>query len=1023
MMRTKLLVRLFLTAVLFFLAASAPAQRISQTFNNVSLAKALTTLNAQSDGNYHITFIYNQLERFRVTAVIRNKSVPDAVRLLAKSAPAKLRVTVKGRNIMVDLKQRKTDIRGSVCDYVTRLPVPQSKVALINKDGEVLQEAGVFGSSTMNGKTTMLSNFYFQNVTEGSYTIRVTREGYETMHVPFVLEKIHAREMWRSIPAIPIKRESVRMLDEVLVVSTKVKFYYRGDTLVYNADAFQTAEGSMLDAIISQLPGVELKSNGQIYVNGKFVNSLLLNGKDFFKGDNTIMLDNLPAYAVKEIKVYDRQTEPDWGGKKRKEDNLVMDVTLKKEYRIGWMGNAEAGTGTDRRWMARLFAMRFSDHSQITMFANVNNTNDTHKPGQNDDWRPETAPTGVSTTRKTGLSYDIDFRNGHYEMNGSATITHTDANDVTHVHTTNFLQSENTLAQTFNRQQSHTKSLSTNHQLVYKKNGFYDDFIMLSPSFNYHKYQHTGDVSQFSYSADSSLVNRYLRQRLGKGSEYHATISLFAAKKMKYNADQIVVNGFFTTTGRRHEDFRVQTTDYPDIHTTDFLNHYTLEKPDVSTDFKLDVQYRYRISEKLGLGLGAGYTYSYRHTRNLLFRLDELSDWRDAIGTLPSVETYYQTLNLANSFERVLHENTPAAKLMLTWDILDNDDCFATLSAEAPLSLHHERLNYTHSDADTLVHRNYFAADITKIDLYWSTQDCKRSMNLSYSMNTVAPSASYLVDYRHDSDPLNIHIGNPKLRNGLLHEWRLIYENDMGNDEQQRNLSATATLKVLRNTLAMNRLYDKQTGVTIWQPQNVSGNWNASISMDYNTTLGKRRLLTLSDHLTGSYNHNADLINSQQSIVRTARVDNETRLDWKIGEHTIGAKLKLGWLHGASAREGFETVNGFDYNCGVTALLRLPWKLQLATDMTLFARRGYEDNAMNSTEWVWNARLTRPALKGKMTLAVDAFDILNQLSNVSRTLNAQCLTETWHNAIRRYVMFHAIWHFQVMPKKRRGSTE
>lgn len=88
-----------------------------------------------------------------------------------------------------------------------------------------------------------------------------------------------------------------KLLKGVTISATKIKFYNKGDTIVYNADAFQLGEGSMLDALIRQLPGAELR-NGQIYVNGKFVSSLLLNGKDFFKGNNQIMLDNLPTYMV-----------------------------------------------------------------------------------------------------------------------------------------------------------------------------------------------------------------------------------------------------------------------------------------------------------------------------------------------------------------------------------------------------------------------------------------------------------------------------------------------------------------------------------------------------------------------------------------------------------------------------------------------------------------------------------------------------------------------------------------------------
>lgn len=61
--------------------------------------------------------------------------------------------------------------------------------------------------------------------------------------------------------------------------------------------------------MISQLPGARLERNGQLFVNGKKVESLLLNGKDFFKGDHSVLLDNLPAYTIEDIKVYNRLSE------------------------------------------------------------------------------------------------------------------------------------------------------------------------------------------------------------------------------------------------------------------------------------------------------------------------------------------------------------------------------------------------------------------------------------------------------------------------------------------------------------------------------------------------------------------------------------------------------------------------------------------------------------------------------------------------------------------------------------------
>ena len=84
-----------------------------------------------------------------------------------------------------------------------------------------------------------------------------------------------------NLDPIYLTRERSHNLNEVSVTATKVKFYNRGDTIVYNADAFQLAEGSMLDALIEQLPGVTLDDNGVIKVNGRTVESLILNGKDF----------------------------------------------------------------------------------------------------------------------------------------------------------------------------------------------------------------------------------------------------------------------------------------------------------------------------------------------------------------------------------------------------------------------------------------------------------------------------------------------------------------------------------------------------------------------------------------------------------------------------------------------------------------------------------------------------------------------------------------------------------------------
>ena len=149
-------------------------------------------------------------------------------------------------------------------------------------------------------------------------------------------------------------------LDEVTVTASRVKMIVRGDTLVYDGDAFALARGAMLAQLVDQLPAVERKSVGRIYVNGCFVSELTINGEDFFKGDNKVALENMPAYMVRNIKVY-RKTDWEKRFKTRDEYPLVMDVTVKREYRPGKLLNLQAGAGTSGRYLGLLFGVFYSD--------------------------------------------------------------------------------------------------------------------------------------------------------------------------------------------------------------------------------------------------------------------------------------------------------------------------------------------------------------------------------------------------------------------------------------------------------------------------------------------------------------------------------------------------------------------------------------------------------------------------------------------------------------------------------------
>lgn len=197
-------------------------------------------------------------------------------------------------------------------------------------------------------------------------------------------------------------------LGEATVKATKLMMVMKGDTLVYNADAFQLAEGSMLDKLISMLTGVELKKDGVITVNGRRVDRLLVNGEDFFTDSPKVALENLPAYTVDKVKVYERMNDRDRALGYTKEEvgkqPLAMDVQLKKQYSMGGFANVGGAYGTDGHYGARLFALRFTRQSRIGAYANINDFMGGSYYDSNGNW--QTASGGsMATTKDAGLYY------------------------------------------------------------------------------------------------------------------------------------------------------------------------------------------------------------------------------------------------------------------------------------------------------------------------------------------------------------------------------------------------------------------------------------------------------------------------------------------------------------------------------------------------------------------------------------------------------------------------------------------
>ncbi len=994
--------------------------QITQNFHNTPLTEALRTIEL-SQSDYTIAILSDNLSDLRTSAKVKNLNTPYAVKLVCKDQPVKVKTRDKEITIQYKPKadNRKLWLKGKIYDYVTHLELPHSTVRLLTAEGQPVDSCEAISYMKYgNNPPIEHSDFAFQvPARPANYIIKASYLGFQTTEMPYTVDNIYRREQQRDLPPVYMKRES-KMLKEVVVTATKVQFYYKGDTLVFNADAFELAEGSMLDALVRQLPGIELKEGGRIYHNGKYVDALLLNGKDFFRGDHTIMLDNLPAYTVKNIQIYDKWGEQsEFLGQHVMGDNrYVMDVKLKKEYSIGTLGNVEAGAGNEERWLARLFALRFSDHSRLAAYATANNLNGDRKPGENGSWDPQRLQNGgMLTQQQAGIDYNVEDRNSVWKADGSVQVTHTDLDRQAQTNRQNFLPTGDTYDRIQQSQRDKNLALNTNHHF-YRNFGMWN--LDVRPSFSYEKFDNTNGYSSLTTRNESAL-NKNLQRGLIDGHQLEVGLRLNSTFKFHHSPDWASVDASVSFNDRKEDIYNRQQVQYGAAsgQSGENLNRYTRNHPNRSWRADAKGTYQINFTQLIRLQLIADYAHIDQHRESSVFDIDTIHP----LGQLPSSTEYQQALNRGLSYDSHFTEDVCSfsPRLFYNWYQEKRKKIWAQLGF--PLALSRQRLDYQRGTVDTTIVRRTIPVNIWDCFIQYTTISPEtgraQKLHLQYIAQTKTPDLVNLVDMRDDADPLNIHLGNHNLHNAVSHQFS--FSHAFGNQNSREAQSEYYLhYTIVQNALVMTSQYDSNTGIRTWQADNVNGNYDFGAEYSFNTAIGKKRPLRLHIKPGINYSHSVDLVNSQRSIVNTLALNNNLTLSYKIGEHSLNIKSTTLWQRYTSNREDFTTMHPLTLTNSLSALLKLPWKLEINTDLSLYTRTGYADNTLNTSDLVWNVRLSRPFLKGKLLVMLDGFDLLGQLDNVTRTVNAQGRTETYTNVLPRYGLLHVVYRFNKNPKKK-----
>ena len=921
--------------------------------------------------------------------------------------------------VCVTMKAQSTfNVSGNVVEKESGEAVVAATIQLLSMPDSSFVEGTVTGA---------LGEFGFKGIKKGAYALKISYIGFVTKYVGVDLNAQKGRNA--NIGYITMAPDAI-MLRTAEVTAHAAKVAVSGDSLIYNAAAYRVPEGSTLEALVKQLPGAKVDKEGNITINGKSVSKILVDGKEFFLNDKEVAMKNIPTEMIDNIKSYERKSDlARVTGIEDGEEETVLDLTVKKGMKNGWVGNVNLGIGTKHRYAERFNVNRFSDDFQATVLGSANNVADMGFGGGGGRWG--WGSQGLRNSKEIGGNFAT--AKPKLETGGSIRYRY-DGSDNENESTTEYFNAQLAkFSRGYSKNLTSNRRLTGNFRLEWKPDTMTN--IIFRPNFTYSRNRGRGHSASGSYSDPlmEMAVNTNANRNMSISTNTNISSELQMNRKLNDRGRNITLRFTGNYSEGSSKQLSAANITY-NTQGTDQQNNRYYDTP--SRNYGISGQFTYSEPIADRTYLQASYTYNYSYSKNdrrayiydsdayqtlaqsmqnnryninaVLRYMDDMQyvlsgadSVANRLSQFSEYRNYNQTINL--SFRRVRE----AYNFSIGFDLLPQRT-----------TLNYKYMGYEYPE----ITRNVFNI-APRVNLRWNF-DKQTNLRVHYNGRTRQPSMTNLLDIRDDSNPLVITKGNPGLKPSFTHSISADF--NAYNAEQQRGIFSWLWFSATRNSIDNKITYDAR-GVRTTMPMNINGNWNGGGGVGYNIGLGKEKAFSLDVDLGGDYSRNVGFYNNVSGDDATTDVKSithnislDTGLDFSYRTELFSAALngRLNYTYSKNNMNEMGNQKTYDFSYGAELEWNAPWGTTLSTDIGMSSRRGYAQREMNTNELLWNAQISHSFLRGRaLTVMLEVNDILGQQTNISRNIDALMRTDSRFNAIYQYGMLRVVYKFNIFGGK------